>query len=403
MQNPIVLAFSGGLDTSYCIPWLAEKFGREIVTASVDTGGFSTDEASALEVASSRLGASAHYLIDARQKLFDDVIKYLIFGNVRKGEMYPLCVGAERTIQAEAVGQLANTLGADSVAHGCTAAGNDQVRFEIALRALFPNLDIIAPVRDYPVSRPEQVVFLKEKNLDIPVHGAAYSVNRGLWGTTVGGSETLTSQGTIPEETWPLSGGQLAKHLPERILTVTFEAGIPVAVDGNQLAPVELISTLQEIGSEYAIGRGIHVGDTILGIKGRVAFEAPAAEILMSAHRELEKIVLSGRQLSQKQVLASSYGELVHSGSYLDPVCRDIEAYLDSSQNHVTGSVTLALTAGRTFVNGADSEYSLMAASRSHYGEATQDWSARDAAGFCKMLSVPAALYQIADSQSEEA
>ena len=352
MNNPIVLAFSGGLDTSYCIPWLKEKFSRDVITVSVDTGGFTPSEVEDLERRALHLGAVKHVTIDATQDLYDQVIRFLIYGNVRKGELYPLSVGAERGIQAAAVGNYAASIGSSTIAHGCTAAGNDQVRFEIALRTLHPNMEILAPVRDFPVARPDQVAFLKNRNLEIPEHGAAYSINSGLWGTTIGGSETLTSSGSIPESVWPLSADALTNPSPPTDLVISFEQGTPVAVNGESLDPVVAIRTLEEIGGTYAIGRGIHLGDTILGIKGRVAFEAPAAELLLTAHRELEKLVLSAKQLQYKSMLANFYGDLVHGGNHLDPVCRDIEAFLSSSQEQVTGDVYLSLNPGNAFVNG---------------------------------------------------
>ena len=400
MKNPIVLAFSGGLDTSYCIPWLKEKFERDVVTVSVDTGGFSPSDLLELETKALALGASKHITVDARQELFDQVLQYLIFGNVRKGELYPLSVGAERGVQAAAVGNVAATLKSDTIAHGCTAAGNDQVRFEIALRTLFPETRIVAPVRDYPVTRGAQVSYLQERHFDIPSHGAAYSINSGLWGTTIGGSETLNSLKSIPENVWPLSHGALENPKPDRNLTISFEEGIPTAVDGVTLNPVDIILELESIGSAYAIGRGVHLGDTILGIKGRVAFEAPAAELLLTSHLELEKLVLSGKQLQYKSILANLYGDLVHSGNHLDPVCRDIESFFKSSQATVSGDVFLRLGAGHFFVNGCDSPFSLMNISGSHYGESTKDWSASDAAGFCKISSVASSLQHLARSKN---
>ncbi|NND70587.1 MAG: argininosuccinate synthase [Rhodothermales bacterium] len=402
MTKPIVLAFSGGLDTSYCIPWLTETFGRPVITVTVDTGGFDDVERTALEHRSAELGASAHMIVDANQKLFDDVIRFLIFGNVRKGEVYPLSVGAERSIQAEAVGKIATEMGADTIAHGCTAAGNDQVRFEIALRALYPEINIVAPVRDYPVTRAAQIEYLSSRSLPVPSHGAAYSINTGLWGTTIGGSETLGSAESIPEHAWPLSAGAMHRVTNEKNLSIEFQNGVPVAVDGTPMDPVKLITHLNSVASEFAIGRGVHLGDTILGIKGRVAFEAPAAETLLTAHRELEKLVLSAKQLSIKQFLANTYGELVHAGNALDPVCRDVEAFLESSQKNVTGEVFLSLRPGHLFVTGCVSPFSLMDASKSHYGETTRDWTAQDAAGFCKISSISAALHQVAATSPKE-
>ncbi len=391
--TPILLAFSGGLDTSFCVPWLAETYGRPIVTLTVNTGGIDGEAARLLEQRAAQLGAVAHHLIDAREAYFEQVIRYLIMGNVRRGHLYPLCVGAERVLQAQTVAQWAQRLGTTTVAHGSTAAGNDQVRFEVALRTLAPELEILAPVRDRAFKRPEQLAYLEERKLPVPPFGAAYSVNRGLWGTTIGGKETLTSHQAIPDAAWVLTREAFSDPQPAERHVLGFERGIPVSLDGERLDPVALIERVETLGARFGLGRGIHLGDTIIGFKGRVAFEAPAAEMLLTAHRELEKLVLSARQQRVKDTLASPYGDLVHEGQHLDPVCRDIEAFLLASQARVTGEVHLCLRPGHLFVEGVASPYSLMAASKGAYGESAGEWTAAEAHGYSKMLALPGIFY----------
>ncbi|HEY6320337.1 MAG TPA: argininosuccinate synthase domain-containing protein [Thermoanaerobaculia bacterium] len=408
MSEPIVLAFSGGLDTSFCVPWLAETYGRPVVTVTVDTGGLDAASAVALAERSRQLGAVEHRLVDGREAFFERVLRFLIMGNVRRGQVYPICVGAERGIQAQLVAAAARQLGSPTVAHGCTAAGNDQVRFEVALRTLAPELEVLAPVRDQPRPRAAQVAYLEARGLPVPSFGAAYSVNRGLWGVTIGGRETLDSVEPIPESAWVLtrgafpagdvgstgSAGEAAEAAcPPRRLRLGFERGVPVTVDGEALAPVALIERLEQAAAVYGIGRGIHLGETILGIKGRVAFEAPAAEVLLTAHRELEKLTLTGRQQRVKETVATVYGDLVHEGQHLEPVCRDIEALLLSSQARVTGEVRLLLRTGQLFVEGVSSPASLLAASRGVYGEAAGEWSAADARGFSRLAALPSMLW----------
>jgi argininosuccinate synthase len=304
MPDPIVLAFSGGLDTSFSIPWLTETLGRPVVTVTVDTGGLDAAAADDLARRSHALGAVDHLLVDAREAFFERVLRFLIQGNVRRGQVYPLCVGAERAIQAQEVARAAARLGSRTIAHGCTAAGNDQVRFEVALRAVGPEFEILAPVRDEPRPRAEQVAFLEERGLPVPPFGAAYSINRGLWGVTIGGKETLDTVSSIPESAWVLTRGAFDTPLPPSRHTVAFEAGVPSAWDGEALSPVALIERVEEAARGYGIGRGVHLGETVLGIKGRVAFEAPAAEVLLNAHRELEKLVLTGRQIRVKETVS---------------------------------------------------------------------------------------------------
>ena len=391
-KSPIILAFSGGLDTSFCVPWLKENYDRDVITACVDTGGIDRQAAAALEERALALGAIEHVLIDAKQDFFDTVIRYLIAGNVLRGQAYPLCVGAERGLQAERLARIAAERGATTVAHGCTAAGNDQVRFEVALRTLNPDLVSLAPVRDNSWVREEQLQYLEQNGLPLPAQGSAYSINRGLWGITIGGQETLTSENTIPESAWVLSASAFSDPKPPSSHTLEFAAGIPVALDGTALAPVELIEKLEVLSGSYGIGRGIHLGDTVLGTKGRVAFEAPAAITLITAHRELEKLVLSAQQSRIKDSVAAVYGDLVHEGKQLDLCCDDIEALLASSQRRVTGTVRFMLRPGHLFIEGVTSPHSLLAATRGVYGESAGEWTASDAVGYARILSLTGSL-----------
>ncbi len=391
--EPILLAFSGGLDTSFCVPWLKETYGRPVITVTVDTGGLDRAAATALATRAAALGALEHRLVDARQAYFEQVLKFLIMGNVRRGGLYPLCVGAERVLQAQTIAQLALSMKSTMVAHGCTAAGNDQVRFEVALRTLAPDLEIIAPVRDRAFQRAQQLKYLEDRGLPIPPFGAAYSVNRGLWGVTIGGKETLTSAGSIPESAWVLSKDAFAHaRAPERHV-IGFDAGVPASLDGAAMPPVAIIERLETLAGPFGIGRGIHLGDTVIGTKGRVAFEAPAAEVLLTAHRELEKLVLTGKQARIKESVAQPYGDLVHEGQHLDPVCRDIEALLLSSQARVSGEVAVLFRPGSAFVEGVTSPHSLMTASKGVYGEAAGEWTPADALGYSKMLALTGIFY----------
>ena len=391
-RSPIILAFSGGLDTSFCVPWLKETYGRDVITATVDTGGIDSAAAVALEERALALGAIEHVLVDCKQDFFDTVISYLIAGNVLRGQAYPLCVGAERGLQAARLAALAKTRRATTVAHGCTAAGNDQVRFEVALRTLNPGLEILAPVRDNSWVRDEQLAYLEQHGLPLPAQGSAYSINRGLWGTTIGGRETLTSDNTLPEDAWVLSADAFTTPRESSRHTLQFAAGVPTALDGEAMSPVTLIERLEVLAGSYGIGRGIHLGDTVLGTKGRVAFEAPAAVTLIAAHRELEKLVLSAQQLRVKDSIAGIYGDLVHEGKQLDLVCADIEALLKSSQRRVSGTVTLRLRPGNLFIEGLSSPHSLLAATRGVYGESAGEWTPADALGYARILSLPGSL-----------
>ncbi len=390
--TPIILAFSGGLDTSFCVPWLRENYGRDVITATIDTGGIDAQAAAMLEERALALGAIEHVLIDCKKDFFDSVIRHLIAGNVLRGNAYPLCVGAERGIQAARLATLAAERKATTVAHGCTAAGNDQVRFEVALRTLNPGLNILAPVRDNNWVRKEQLDYLEDHKLPRPAQGSAYSINRGLWGITIGGRETLTSGKSIPEDAWVLSSNAFTDPVKRSQHTLDFDTGIPVALDGEPMSPVALIESLERLAGPYGIGRGIHLGDTVLGTKGRVAFEAPAAITLITAHRELEKLVLSAQQARVKDSIAATYGDLIHEGKQLDLVCTDIEALLVSSQRRVSGTVNFSLRPGQLFIDGVSSPYSLLAATQGVYGEAAGEWTAGDALGYARILSLPGSL-----------
>jgi argininosuccinate synthase len=402
MKTPIVLAYSGGLDTSFLVPWLAEHHGRPVITVTVDTGGIDAQAARTLEERARALGAVEHHLVDARADYFEQVLRFLVMGNVRRGQLYPLCVGAERVMQAQTIAQMARKLGTDAIAHGCTAAGNDQVRFEVALRTLAPELEIIAPVRDRAFKRQKELEYLQARKLPVPPYGAAYSINRGLWGVTIGGKETLTSTGSIPDEAWVLTRDAFSSPRPPSRHVIRFERGRPAGLDGRSLSPVQIIEQLEALAAPYGIGRGIHLGDTIIGTKGRVAFEAPAAETLLVAHRELEKLVLTPRQQRIKELVAQPYGDLVHEGQLLDPVCRNIEALLISSQERVTGEVQVLFRPGSLFVEGVESPFSLMAASKGVYGEAAGEWTAQDALGFSRIAALTGVFHRRAGERARQ-
>ena len=391
-QTPIILAYSGGLDTSFCVPWLKETYNRPVITVTVNTGGIDEAAAQDLEARAKALGAQEHILVEARSLFFERVLRHLIAGNVRRGQLYPLCVGAERGVQAMLLAEVAKQRGGATVAHGCTAAGNDQVRFEVTLRTINPELEVLAPVRDQGFIRSVQVEYLEKHGLPVPARGSAYSINRGLWGITIGGRETLDSKESIPEGAWVVSAGALDNPRPAERHTIGFNEGVPVSLDGKAMDPVALIEALEPLAGAFGIGRGVHLGDTVLGTKGRVAFEAPAADVLLTAHRELEKLVLSQLQMRIKDMVAAVYGDFIHEGKQLDPVCRDIEALFSSSQKRVTGEVKLVFRPGSLFVEGVTSAHSLLAATRGVYGEAAGEWTPQDALGYARILSLPGIL-----------
>jgi len=397
---PVVLAFSGGLDTSFCVPFLKETLNDSVITVTVDTGGLSEDDAIRLEEKALALGASHHYTVDGRDHLYEHVLSYLIKGNVLKGDVYPLCVGPERVTQAIKIAEIAELLGADKIAHGSTGAGNDQIRFDVALQLLAPGKEILAPIRDYGLTRADTTKYLEARGFTVPPKTTAYSINKGLWGTTVGGKETHSPETPLPEEAFTTTASVADAPADGVVLMIGFEAGLPVSVNGETMTGVEIIEMLNAVGSEHGIGRGVHVGDTILGIKGRVGFEAPAALSIISAHRELEKIVLTKWQQHLKKQAAELYGMLLHEGQYFDPVMRDIESLFDASQAKVTGSVSIRYLKGMMQVEGCNSPFSMFNQSVATYGEQNLMWTADDARGFAKIAKTQAALARKASHQS---
>ena len=381
-----LLAFSGGLDTSFCALWLREQ-GYEVHTVTIDTGGFDDTELEAIEKLARRLGVASHTSIDARDELFRDYLRFLIAGNVLRGGVYPLSVSAERVCQARGVVNHARQINAVAIAHGSTGAGNDQVRFDVAFRALAPKFEILAPIRDLALSRAEERAFLSARGFTFPEKLEQYSINHGMWGTSVGGKETHDSWQHLPDDAYP--GKEIDPTLSPQTMTIAFDKGVPSQIDAEMKNPVAVINALNEIGRRYGIGRGIHLGDTILGIKGRVGFEAPAAHLLIAAHRELEKLVLTGKQLFWKEQLGNLYGTLLHEGHFFDPLARDLEAFLESGQRVVTGDVRVRISPGSFAVEGVRSANSLMRSEIASYGEGTSLWSGSEAAAFAKIFGVP--------------
>ncbi|WP_149274660.1 argininosuccinate synthase [Pareuzebyella sediminis] len=388
-MKKLVLAYSGGLDTSYCAKYLSKEKGFEVHAVSVNTGGFSKEEIATIKEKALQLGASSYTSIDAVQTFYDKVVKYLIFGNVLKNNTYPLSVSAERIVQALEIIEYAKKIGAESIAHGSTGAGNDQVRFDMIFQIIAPEIEIITPIRDNKLSREAEIEYLKQNGVDYSWEKAKYSINRGLWGTSVGGEETLTSEKALPDSAYP---SQLQKKEPSKV-SLTFEQGEIVAINGAKDSPVNNIIKLDALASKYAIGRDIHVGDTIIGIKGRVGFEAPASLIIIKAHHLLEKHTLSKWQQFQKEQLGNFYGMLLHEGNYLDEVMRNIEAFLTDTQKNVSGEVFVSLNPFQFTLDGISSEHDLMNASFGSYGEMNKGWTADDAKGFIKILSNPGKIY----------
>lgn len=383
MKKKVVLGFSGGLDTSYCVKYLSEEKGYEVYSVIVNTGGFTEEELQEIEKRAYSLGVKSHKTVDAVRSYYDKVIKYLVFGNVLKNNTYPLSVSAERMSQALAIAEHVKETGADAVAHGSTGAGNDQVRFDMIFHIMIPGVEIITPIRDLKLSREDEIAYLQSKGVQMNFEKAMYSINKGIWGTSVGGKETLTSNGMLPESAFPT---QLSKQEPEQV-TLQFEKGELRGVNGKQFGhPTEAIQYLQSIAGPFAIGRDIHVGDTIIGIKGRVGFEAAAPMVILKAHHALEKHVLTKWQLSWKDQLAQFYGNWLHEGQILDPVMRDIEAFLESTQQQVSGEVSVTLMPYRFQVTGITSPYDLMSSKFGKYGEMNSGWTGEDVRGFSKIF-----------------
>ena len=389
-KKKVVLGFSGGLDTSYCVKYFTEEKGYEVHTVIVNTGGFTDEELKQVEEHAYRLGVTSHTAVNAIRSYYDKIIKYLVFGNVLKNNTYPLSVSAERLSQAVFIAEQVQHLNADAVAHGSTGAGNDQVRFDMIFNIMIPGVEIITPIRDLKLSREEEIAYLKSKGVEMNFEKSMYSINKGLWGTSVGGKETLNSNGMLPEAAWPTQVTQK----DTRNIVLEFEKGELASVDDKKFNhPTEAIQYLQTIAGPYGIGRDIHVGDTIIGIKGRVGFEAAAPMVIIKAHHALEKHVLTKWQLNWKDQLALFYGNWLHEGQILDPVMRNIEAFFEDSQQNVSGKVFVELLPYRFHVTGIESPYDLMSSKFGKYGEMNNGWTGEDVRGFTKIFGNQTMIY----------
>jgi argininosuccinate synthase len=390
MSNKVVLAYSGGLDTTYCAVYLKKVRGLEIHALTVNTGGFSPEEIEPIAARAKSLGVASFECVDVTKGYYESCIKYLIFGNVLKNATYPLSVSAERMVQAIAVADHVKKTGAMAVAHGSTGAGNDQVRFDMVFQSMLPGVEIITPIRDLRLSREEEIAFLKDNGVEMNVEKAKYSINKGLWGTSVGGRETLTSKDYLPDEAWPTPVTQTGT----RHLELVFEKGELKEVDGKKFSnPVEAIQHLQSIAQPYGVGRDIHVGDTIIGIKGRVGFEAAAPIIIIKAHHLLEKHTLTKWQLYWKDQLSNWYGNWLHEGQMLDPTMRNIEKFLEDTQATVSGKVFVTLQPYRYTITGIESAHDLMSSKFGSYGEMNKGWSGEDVKGFAKIFGNQSSIY----------
>ncbi len=399
MSKKVVIGFSGGLDTSYCVKYFRDELNYEVHSIIVNTGGFSKQELKDIEKHAKALGVTTHTSIDAIKSYYDSIVKFLIYGNVLKNNTYPLSVSAERLSQALHIAEHVKKMNADAVAHGSTGAGNDQVRFDMIFHIMIPGVEIITPIRDMQLSRQEEVDYLKAKGVKMNFDKSAYSINKGLWGTSVGGKETLSSKGMLPEDAWPT---QLSNNEPSEV-KLHFEEGNLLGVNEKKFEhPVEAIQYLQTLAGPYAIGRDVHVGDTIIGIKGRVGFEAAAPMVIIKAHHALEKHVLTKWQLNLKNQLSEFYGNWLHEGQVLDPVMRDIEAFLESSQKQVTGDVYVQLMPYRFQVTGIESPYDLMSSKFGKYGEMNTGWSGNDVRGFSKIFGNQTAIYHAVKNTADE-
>ena len=395
----LVLGFSGGLDTSFCAKYLTKEKGFEVHSVVVNTGGFSAAELRQIEKHAYNLGVISHTTIDAVKNYYDSIVKYLVFGNVLKNNTYPLSVSAERLSQAVNIAAHVKKLNAVAVAHGSTGAGNDQVRFDMIFNSMIPGVEIITPIRDLQLSREAEINYLKENGVAMNFEKAAYSINKGLWGTSVGGKETLKSNGMLPEEAWPT---QLDKSLQPQNIKLSFVKGELSQINGDNFShSSEAIQFLQSIAGPYAIGRDIHVGDTIIGIKGRVGFEAAAPMIILKAHHALEKNVLTKWQLNLKDQLSQFYGNWLHEGQIMDPVMRNIESFFESTQQHVTGDVFVELLPYRFVVTGIASPYDLMSNRFGSYGEMNTGWTGDDVRGFSKIFGNQTSIYHILKKEAE--
>ncbi|MEO0002025.1 MAG: hypothetical protein RL766_2071 [Bacteroidota bacterium] len=399
MSKKIVLGFSGGLDTTFCVKYLAEDKGYEVHSIIVNTGGFSEEELVKIEAHARNLGVASHTTINAVEGYYDRIIRYLIYGNVLKNNTYPLSVSAERLSQAIHIAEHVRALGADAVAHGSTGAGNDQVRFDMVFHIMIPGVEIITPIRDLKLSREEEITYLQSKGVNMNAEKAMYSINKGLWGTSVGGKETLSSKGMLPESAWPT---QVTKTEGEEVV-LEFSKGELVGVNNNNFEhPSKAIQYLQTLASPFGIGRDIHVGDTIIGIKGRVGFEAAAPMVILKAHHALEKHVLTKWQLQWKDTLAQFYGNWLHEGQILDPVMRNVEAFLTSTQQNVTGKVFIQLLPYRFHVIGIESSFDLMNSRFGKYGEMNSGFTGEDVRGFSKIFGNQTIIWNAVQEENKQ-
>lgn len=382
MSKKVVLAYSGGLDTSYCLKYLKNELGYEVHTILINTGGFGEEELQAIEKRAYELGSANHLNLDIVDKYYEKAIKYLVYGNVLKNNTYPLSVSAERVFQALETVRYAKKVGAEAISHGSTGAGNDQIRFDLVFQTIAPEMHIITPIRDLKLTRQEEVEYLQKNGVEYSWEKAQYSINKGIWGTSVGGKETLTSGQPLPDSAYP---SQLQKTEAEKVV-LHFEKGELVGLNGEFDKPATNIQKLEALASTFAIGRDIHVGDTIIGIKGRVGFEAAASLIIIKAHHLLEKHTLGKWQQYWKEQLGNWYGMLFHEGQYLDPVMRNIETFLEDTQKTVTGTVTVSLKPYHFSLDGIESEHDLMNSGFGQYGEVNNAWTADDAKGFIKIV-----------------
>jgi argininosuccinate synthase len=398
MKEKVVLAFSGGLDTSFCSIYLSQDLNLEVHSVIVNTGGFSEEELADVERRAYKMGVVSHHVVDETENFYNTCVRYLIYGNVLKNNTYPLSVSAERVSQATAIALYAKKIGADYVAHGSTGAGNDQVRFDMIFNIIIPEVKILTPIRDLKLSREAEITYLKEHGVEMNFEKAKYSINKGIWGTSVGGKETLTSHEGLPDDAWPT---QLSKEGSEKV-TLEFKQGELISINDETFDhPTKAIQHLQEIASPYAIGRDIHVGDTIIGIKGRVGFEAAAPMVIIKAHHTLEKHTLTKWQLSWKDQLATFYGNWLHEGQFHDPVMRNMEAFLSDTQENVSGKVFVQLYPYRFQVLGIESDHDLMSNKFGSYGEMNNTWSGEDVKGFSKIFGNQTVIYHKVNGPKE--
>lgn len=399
MSKKVVLGFSGGLDTTYCVKYLSEEKGYEVHSIIVNTGGFSEDELKQIEQHALKLGVASHTSINAVETYYDKIIRFLVYGNILKNNTYPLSVSAERLSQAIHIAEHVKHLGADAVAHGSTGAGNDQVRFDMVFHIMIPGVEIITPIRDLKLSREQEITYLQSKGVQMNAEKALYSINKGLWGTSVGGKETLSSNGMLPESAWPT---QVTKNVHEEVI-LEFKKGELSTVNNTHFDhPSKAIQYLQSLAGPFGIGRDIHVGDTIIGIKGRVGFEAAAPMVIIKAHHALEKHVLTKWQLQWKDTLSQFYGNWLHEGQILDPVMRDIEAYLEHAQETVTGKVFVQLMPYRFQVTGIESSYDLMNSKFGKYGEMNAGFTGDDVRGFSKIFGNQTIIWNAVQNENKE-